>query len=677
MEESRSTQPTPPVLKRPTACVQCQKHKVRCVLPGRKPPCQRCVGKRLSCVFKKDPTYPLPSSENRLLSALLSDLETLQSAVNDLRAAGDLPELPALRSTAALSELRSGSKPPEDSQPEGQYISGNLSADLLDKDPEAPSRDEATATQPPIQSLYQITHLRSLRSQRLAPADGTAASTSEPDDLISRKLLSMTDAKMLVNRYLRKTDHYLYGLASDYRSLQEIRQASPLLLTAILTVEALQRSESEQLYRVCHAEFRNLMADFLFSHSVSLEDLRGLCIACFWLSDISWSISSVAIRRAVELELHKSFPMAIDALKSQHSRDTLDTRTKRLIDSVRIWYLLYTCDQHLAILYGRPHIMREDEGIQNWALYLAIHRNPTDTRILSQIALLQILRSVSVSEAFGQDSKRRVPVLLKPQLDGFLQQLDQWVNHWLGISQHHPIIGAYPSKAIMLHHHFSKLLVSSHVFRGIGRDSIQDPLPVEFQGLASVAIHSARAVLETTVTDPDIVDAFVGIPHYYQTMIAFACSFLLKTAKVYRNHVTINSATVIDAIKPVIDLCLGANCTSYHLAHWIGRGLRTLLNDYIKSLSNEGSGAEGVNPGVHVQAQAQHPLGGPSTHTEMDLDGSNISWGAGLPNAYGDSLLSSTLYESAQPDLENNMFGFPWDPSISFASLEHMGLGLL
>jgi hypothetical protein len=230
----------------------------------------------------------------------------------------------------------------------------------------------------------------------------------------------------------------------------------------------------------------------------------------------------------------------------------------------------------------------------------------------------------------------------------------------------------------MLHHHFSKLLVSSHVFRGIGRDPIQDLLPVEFQGLASVAIDSARAVLETTVTDPDIIDAFVGIPHYYQTMIAFTCSFLLKTAKVYRNHVTISPTIVIDTIKPVIALCLNADCTTYHLAHWIGRGLRTLLKDYIKSLPQEESRIPGAELGIQVQHQ--HATTCPSTHANMDLDGSNISWGPDSPNAYayGDNLLSSTLYEtSLQPDMENNMFGFPWDPSISFASLEHLGLGLL
>ncbi|KAL3455270.1 hypothetical protein BJX64DRAFT_297859 [Aspergillus heterothallicus] len=673
MDESPSTQRTPPVSRRPTACVQCQKHKVRCVLPGRKPPCQRCRGKRVPCVFKKDPTYPLPSSENRLLSALLSDLESLQSAVNDLRAAaGDLPNLPALQSASVLAELRSGVQGPE-----SEAVADQMSAELVDKHPEAPSRDEATATQPPIQSLYQITHLRSLRSYPPGNADDAGASNREPNDLISRNVISINDANMLVNRYLRKTDHYLYGIASDYQSLQEIRESSSLLLTAILTVQALQSSDSEQLYRLCHAEFRNLTGDFLFSHSVTLEDLRGLCIACFWLSDISWSISSLAIRRAVELELHKSFPMAVDALKSQQSLNAPAKRTTRLVDSVRIWYLLYICDQHLAILYGRPCIMREDEAIQNWALYLAVNQDPTDIRILSQVALLQILRSVS--EKFGQDSKRRVTTALKPQLDSFLRQLDKWVDHWLRSSRRHPIIGAYPSKAIMLHYHFSKLLVTSHVFRGLGRDPIDNPLPTEFESLAMEAVTSARSVLDSTVNDPDIVDAFVGVPHYYHTMIAFAASFLLKTAKIYHGHVSIDSSTVIDAIKPVIDLCLGVQCTSYHLAHWIGRGLRTLLGDYVKSLPERNEQHTGTGAIDHRRDIApQHQPVGPSTDFTMDLDGSTDMWGTGAGNGYGDNILSSTLFEgSLQPDPENNMYGFPWDPSISFASLEHMGLGLL
>ncbi|CBF84142.1 Zn(II)2Cys6 transcription factor [Aspergillus nidulans FGSC A4] len=676
MDTSSPTQQIPPVSKRATACVECQKHKVRCVLLGRKPPCQRCSGKHLSCVFKKGPTYPLPSSENRrLLNALLDDLGVLHGAVNELRAAGDLPDLPALRSIAVLSELRGGDRTVR----EGDMMPVDISTELIDKHPEAPSRDETTATQPPIQSLYQITRLRSLRSQGLATAaDNTATATRSQTDLISRKVINVDDAEMLVNRYLRKTDHYLYGIASEYKTLQEMRQASPLLLTAVLTVEALQSADSEQLFRLCYAEFRTLVADFLFSHTVTLEDLRGLCIACFWLSDISWSISSLAIRRAVEMELHKSFTAAVDSLKSQQALEQLDERSKRLVDSVRIWYLLYICDQHLAILYGRPYIMREDEGIQNWPLYLTVNRQPTDIRILSQVALLQILRSVS--ETFGQDSKRRVPILLKPQLDAFNQQIDQWVNHWLGLSQDHPTIGAYPSKAIMLHHRFSKLLVSSHVFRGLGRDPVQDPLPAEFQPLALVAINSAKSVLDLTVNDPDIVAAFAHIPHYYHTMIAFACSFLLKTATIYGKHISIDSGAVINSIAPVISLCLGVKCTAYHLAHWIGRGLQALLNKYIKSLPMETAPGHAAEVSFHMQQQQpqqQHSTPSSSSNVNMAFGNSSGVWETGAVSPYGDHILSSTLFETPLQPSQDSISEFQWDPSMSFASLEHMGLGLL
>lgn len=318
------------------------------------------------------------------------------------------------------------------------FSSTDVGTELLDKHAEAPSRDENIATQPPIQSLYHITHLRSLRLQGfLTSAEDTAPSDNEPNDLISRQMISTHDATILVDYYLQRTDHYLYGLASHYRSLTDIRNTSPLLLTAILTVAALQSPSGQKWYQICYSELRKLIADFTFSHFVALEDLRGLCIACFWLSDISWSISSLAIRRAVELELHRSPMMAIESSRGGQSSIAQDQNARRLFDGMRLWYLLYICDQHLAILYGRPSIIRDDESIKKWSLYHEVcQSSTTDVRILSQMALLQILRSVS--ETFGQDPKRRVPTLLKPQLDAFNQQIDQWVTHWLNISRTFP-----------------------------------------------------------------------------------------------------------------------------------------------------------------------------------------------------------------------------------------------
>lgn len=232
----------------------------------------------------------------------------------------------------------------------------------------------------------------------------------------------------------------------------------------------------------------------------------------------------------------------------------------------------------------------------------------------------------------------------------------------------------------MLHHRFSKLLVSSHVFRGLGRDPVQDPLPAEFQPLALVAINSARSVLDLTVNDPDIVAAFAHIPHYYHTMIAFACSFLLKTATIYGKHISIDSGAVINSITPVVSLCLGVKCTAYHLAHWIGRGLQALLNKYIKSLPTETAPGHAAEVSFHVQQQQlqqQHSTSGPSSDMNMALVNGSGFWETGAVSAYGDNILSSTLFETPLQPGQDSISEFQWDPSMSFASLEHMGLGLL
>ncbi|KAL3471747.1 hypothetical protein BJX99DRAFT_236907 [Aspergillus californicus] len=698
--EALSTSPgSNKVSRRSTACIQCQKQKVRCVLSHRRPPCRRCAAKGLPCLFKNDPPPIVSNSEHHLLSSLVSDIAALHTALNEVRAGANFQAIPPLKSTIALSELTSGVKPSghgRDNVP-SHLQAADINAELIDENIPTPTRHETSDSLAPMQSLYQITHLRSLRPQH--GKENFQHQTVEPHDLISRGLLSISDAELLVNQYLRHTDHYLYGIASDYSSLTQLRRSSQLLLTAILTVAAVQSQNGHQLYRICYAELRARISDFMFSPSVTLEDIRGLCIACFWLSDISWSISSLAIRRAIELDLHKSFSMVSERLQvgETASNAVENKERKRLIDSLRLWLLLCICDQHLAILYGRPATLRDDEAVQNWAVYLALQQaEPTDVRILSQVALVQILRSAS--DTFGQDPKRRVPTVLKPQLDSFNQQIDQWVTYWLHITKEHSVIGSYPSKAIILHHHFSKLLISSLVFRGIGRESTEGTLPSEFNGLALMAVESAKSVLALTVNDADIVSAFIAIPHYYHTMIAFACSFLLKTSKHHKTHIGLDSSIVPDLVRPVIGLCNDAKCTSYHLAHWIGKGLGVLLVDYFKPfpqacqpMGNLTSDAREIPFYPDYMQQDPDPRRGlPDDNPESDIN--NSIWETASAMMYNDSMATS-LYDGfnlhaglsgsilhrgldSQDDPANGA-SVHWDPSAPYASVEHLGLGLL
>jgi hypothetical protein len=286
----------------------------------------------------------------------------------------------------------------------------------------------------PIASLYHITRLHSLRSKQLpVPSNRINSHTVRPKDLISRGLLDWADADRLVKAYLGQTDYYLYGITSHLNDIDSIRGESTLLFTAICAVAALHNAAGQTIYRICSAELRRLVSNLVFTSQVNLDDFRGMCIACFWLSDISWQVSGLAIRRAFEFQLHKSYNLVVDSSTidaSSLSSIQLADRS-RAIDCMRVWYLFYICDQHLSILYGRPSTIGEQESITNWEKYLAaIPTSIMDQRLASQVALLLILDQVL--KLFGTNVDLRIPTLFKAQLDNFNHQLDQWVTTWLG-----------------------------------------------------------------------------------------------------------------------------------------------------------------------------------------------------------------------------------------------------
>jgi len=99
------------------------------------------------------------------------------------------------------------------------------------------------------------------------------------------------------------------------------------------------------------------------------------------------------------------------------------------MDCLRIWYILYICDHHLSILYGRPSIVREDATISGWEKLLKTSEfTESDKRLVSQMALLIIMSNVR--ELFGPDTGNPVPQAFAPQLTNFSRQIDQWMGYW-------------------------------------------------------------------------------------------------------------------------------------------------------------------------------------------------------------------------------------------------------
>jgi hypothetical protein len=117
-------------------------------------------------------------------------------------------------------------------------------------------------------------------------------------------------------------------------------------------------------------------------------------------------------------------------------------------------------------------------------------------------------------------------------------------------------------------------------------------MPFEFCGIAQLAVQSAISIINSVIADVDLTAAIVGWPHYFHSIIAYACSFLIKTVTVHRGSVDVAADTIKDLLAKIIELCLSRECGQYHLIHWIGRGLRTLAVNHFGADQDNGQAME-------------------------------------------------------------------------------------
>lgn len=186
--------------------------------------------------------------------------------------------------------------------------------------------------------------------QPTTPAQLLRPTVSE--DIISRGGITVENAQRYQSVYQERLDHFLYGILEDHgaATLEDIRQKSPILCVAVCAVGALHLASPD--YQALYKEFVALSAVMSFSRRNTTDDVRTLCIGAFWMSDLSSSLVSIAVRMATELHLYRSFAKALQGDREDYLRS-------------RLYYLVYACDHHLSIPHGRPPVTRECEAVRN------------------------------------------------------------------------------------------------------------------------------------------------------------------------------------------------------------------------------------------------------------------------------------------------------------------------
>lgn len=411
--------PPPPRVSKARACAECKRHKIKCEFKPGETSCTKCTRSGIKCVVN-DFSQKFVDDDGIWKSQAASAIHQLQAAVRDLLRHNGLPEL----STFASGGPQNGPSPVashanghrasiDNSQPsQGQNATGAV-MDVTREPSQEPDLQGPELVPAPMRSLYEVTKLRNLRNN---PVEKPKLTLLE-EDFVSRGLISLHEAEELFAYFSRTMNQLLWGgIILVHRDLTSVRRASTLLSAAVLTVAALHIPNRNETLNRCYSEYVSLVSSMSLTRAHTLDDIRGLCVGAFWLSELSWKLSGHAVRIATELGLHQSYQRMIRGHSDQYER-------------AQLWYLLYVCDHHFSIAYGRPPVIHEDVSIKNYETFLQSPMVvPGDIRLLAQVALFMIL--TEAYRMFGSDTEQALTEEDFGQLRVYNVAVDQWRLLW-------------------------------------------------------------------------------------------------------------------------------------------------------------------------------------------------------------------------------------------------------
>ena len=425
----------PHVSRKGRACLACRKLKVKCdSLERGDAGCSRCQRLGLDCITSKRMRVSLDDDGDNPHPSIVR----LDRAVEDILSQLKMPQL----------ETYSRIHPSQHLQPPPPLLALPVPAETNAQTTRESSRElmhqeDAQEVAPaPMGSLYEVTQLNTLRSRLKygEPARRNSKKNME-NDLVSMGVMSIDEAEEMFSLFKTSLSRYLFdATVHESRSLLSVRESSTLFFTAIITVTSLHIPGKEKTYAIAHKQLRELIAASFFDRFHTLEDIRALCIAAFWLPDLSWKLSGHCVRMATELNLHQAF------FKAMYSQKQSPAEREHAFERARLWYLLYVLDHHFSIAYGRPPVTAELQAIKDYNVFLnAPECTPSDRRVLSQVTLFIILSKAY--NHFGLEAERLMDAddvtLLTHQR--FMEDLDRWryqFRHALNRDAH---VGDYPA----------------------------------------------------------------------------------------------------------------------------------------------------------------------------------------------------------------------------------------
>ncbi|KAL1854048.1 hypothetical protein Daus18300_011546 [Diaporthe australafricana] len=430
----------PSIARQSKACANCRRVKVKCVASegGRASSrCARCLRLDIVCLRQKKSwttTGDTVDDEVSQLSKIAdryecgSTLQTQMTIVKLSRAIEDILDKLGMPDIEMYSQpaVVEAHQPPQETRQHS----------------EEPAADKETrernVSPDPMKSLIEATRLNGLRSQLRSSKLRKKGGMRRMDcDLVSEKIISFEEAEEMLALFRRMQSRHLFSASiSSHATLESIRSSSTVLFTSLMLVSSLHVPGKEMVHELCHSRFMGLVSSVMFDRFLTLDDIRGLCIAALWQPDLSWKLSGLSIRMAAELNLHHAFYEAFNDDQNSHSM-TAEAR-KECLEKARLWYLLYVLDHQSSIAHGRPPMKSALRPIKDYELLLAsADCTSSDAALLAQVTGLTILSRAF--DHFGLEPKRIMEGSDDNVLNHlrFTEEVRAWKDRWHIVSQMH------------------------------------------------------------------------------------------------------------------------------------------------------------------------------------------------------------------------------------------------
>ncbi|EFQ99470.1 priB protein [Nannizzia gypsea CBS 118893] len=437
------------------ACTPCRTVKMKCTRDPDSASCNRCKRKSLSCFYESHRRGRKPGTK-------------LRPKAERLKAAG----LPALLSSA----------PPQDSSPavtpEGivgssidtrspKRIKSDTSFSSPDL-PDKPIQPAITSDNPlptKLASIAQLTHPLSdslapfaLLKKSSTPGNFSIANilnaenesqAEEPshwkdcladdapidqNDPVLQNLINLPIAQGLFDSFFKYMNPFICQFDPVLHTVRYVRNRSPFLFTALLTVAA--KVFCPALYVKLREHSEKLLHNIMGSGEKSLEVIQGVCLLTHWKESNdtrAWMFIGYAIRGALELGLNKLKPSILDKPMQLVSgfEEEMELREQR--SKERTWLVLFIYDRSLSLQLGMPSMISMDpliRNVQNWHQHA--YATPGIDEMVTALTQLRII-GFELLDLFWLDPLHTSPDFMKK--DEFIlrlcnDELDRWEARW-------------------------------------------------------------------------------------------------------------------------------------------------------------------------------------------------------------------------------------------------------